>query len=99
MSDLKVDANSTNILTRTARYHQFMPNAFQPLPELTVPDADVLLLTVYAGGIIYVTPVDDPLFSAHQPRQILDPNNANNRTWYKSDSPLSILGCTEQVCT
>jgi len=85
-------------MTRAIRYPQFLPSAFHPLPELKVQNADVVLLLVYKGKALYMTQVNDPLFAAHQPRDLLDVQNAINRTFYTSDTLLSVLGCTEQVC-
>jgi len=94
----RVLVDRVDLVTRAIRYPQFLPSAFHPLPELKVQNADVVLLLVYKGEALYMTQVNDPLFAAHQPRDLLDVQNAINRTFYTSDTLLSVLGCTEQVC-
>lgn len=51
------------------------PNATYPrlLPDLTLPDADTLLLFLEAGDINYFSPTNDPWFNATLPRDRTDP--------------------------
>ena len=87
-------------MSRFAQYRESInSNAVQLPPELVVRDADTLLLAVDKSHIQYNSPVDDPMFSAHQSREVVDVNNAENFTIFTSDTLVSVLGCTEQVRT
>lgn len=98
--NLKAHITRANLLASSVhyRYRQPMSNVVQPPPELIVRDADTLLLAVFKGGASYSAQINDPLFSAHQQSQSLDTQSQKNYTYYASDTPLSVLGCTEQVC-
>ena len=55
-------------------------------------DAHVTVLQIEYAGIPFLSAVDDPLFAAH--RKV---NGWSNDTIYKTDFPVGILGCAEQV--
>jgi len=66
-------------------------NTFDPIPALDRPDGGLVLVFIQATGILYVTPVDDPIFAAHQPFKVA------KTTVYGADRPVGIIGCLEQV--
>ena len=37
------------------------------------------------------------MFSAHREIEMYDPNNAVKKKYYLSDTPATLIGCTEQV--
>ena len=81
---------------------------FIPSPEFNRSDADVGLCFFSVNGKLFTEPVDDPLFSAHQPyslpsvgrvesvatNQVLDV--VENKTYYTSDNLANVIGCTHQ---
>ncbi|KAF2728125.1 hypothetical protein EJ04DRAFT_504579 [Polyplosphaeria fusca] len=85
------------LLGLTYRPHRPQHNSLDPLKELTRTDADTTLQAVKKGNIMYKEPIEDPVFSAHQATEVFDVATAINVTMYKSDAPLTVLGCTDQV--
>ena len=75
--------------------------SFLPIPELSRPNADILLAFL-SFDKAYEAPVSDPWFSAHQPSIIFQSGDASiNSTIYSRDLPVTTIGCTEQhqICT
>jgi hypothetical protein len=59
------------------------------------------LIFIASNALVYETPIDDPLFSAHTVSFFTMPNAQGiNKTYYESDKYIGIIGCTEQhqVC-
>jgi hypothetical protein len=88
--------------SRSSEYSAFadregLGNAFIPLDGLRRNDTDVVLKFL-ASAIHYISPVDDPWFSAH--REIIDYDAATgkNMTHYTADNPFTAMGCNVQVC-
>lgn len=84
-------------------------NGFLPIAQLNRSDTDVILAFLSANSIAHNTPVEDPWFSAHSyPFEVKvnadeyngDSAGTQNGTIYFRDSPVTVLGCTEehQVC-
>jgi hypothetical protein len=71
---------------------------FQPIPAIHRGDADVSLVFLSAGNIIFTKPVDDPWYSAHVPLQNITAtgNSKGRQELYMADSPASVLGCAIQ---
>lgn len=78
---------------------------FVPVSQLNRNDADVTLAFLSANSIPFVSPVDDPWYSAHSnPFQAIINDSAfqDNAggsaigTAYFRDRPVSVLACTEQ---
>ncbi|KAF2840790.1 hypothetical protein M501DRAFT_909713, partial [Patellaria atrata CBS 101060] len=70
--------------------------AFFPIPELRRTDSDIFLFFLSANSVTYQAPVDDPIFSAHQPVEF-ELTDGSNHTYYIADSPATVIGCTQQV--
>lgn len=70
--------------------------SFQAIPELQVLNADVSVRLTRTNSMRFLTPVDDPMFAAHQETILRDAADRFNRTLYYSDNPGTMLGCTEQ---
>lgn len=70
--------------------------SFVAIPELQVPNADVSVRLTRTNSMRFLTPVDDPMFAAHQETILRDAADRFNRTLYYSDNPGTMLGCTEQ---
>jgi hypothetical protein len=71
-------------------------NAFDPLPELRVNEADLTLIMVTLNQVKYQVPVDDPFFSAHKPYNLVG-STTTNTTVYFSDWPNAVMACKQQV--
>jgi hypothetical protein len=59
------------------------------------------LVFIASNSLVYETPTDDPLFSAHSVSSFTIPNAQGlNKTYYESDKYIGIIGCAEQhqVC-
>lgn len=69
----------------------------EPLPEMKRDDADLVLKLVLKNRIAYNIPVNDPLFSAHEKYTTFDETDQVSVSFYFSDFPASVLGCTQQV--
>lgn len=67
-----------------------------PLTEMNRTDADVALNVLWLNNVQYSKPVDDPLFSAHNPREYT--SGGVNFTSYQADTPGAVIGCTNQAC-
>jgi len=65
--------------------------SFTAIPALNHSDGGLSLIFIQATSILYLTPVDDPVFGAHQ--LALE----SNVTTYRADRPAGVLGCLEQV--
>ncbi|KAM7218669.1 hypothetical protein V8F06_005988 [Rhypophila decipiens] len=61
-------------------------------PELARPDADVALFLVVPGQIVYLGPVNDPVFSANRPGN----TTGDAGTVYLPDSIASVVACADQ---
>lgn len=68
-----------------------------PLPEMRRNDSDLVLKLVMKNKVAYDSPVDDPVFSAHEEFTTFDQTDGTNVTFYFSDFPGSVIGCTQQV--
>lgn len=71
-------------------------NTWRPIPELLVPDVDLSVIFLAGNDIPFITPVDDPWFSAGH-------NISGNMTTvlggfevYFSDDPARALACTHR---
>lgn len=81
-----------------------MPDsAFDPMPALRRPDADMVLVFLSANEIAYIGPVEDPWYSANAKySQVKEYENEHpGKIWtYYRDEPASVLGCViqKQIC-
>jgi hypothetical protein len=66
-----------------------------PISEMNRTDADVAINIIWLNNVQYTNVVDDPMFSAHQPRSFV--SGGVNFTNYRADNPGGLLGCTNQV--
>ena len=55
------------------------------------------MLVISSNSIKFVKQVDDPIFAAHQPYQIVEPDFNSNVTVFGADEPGATVTCTEQV--
>jgi len=78
-------------------YPKSTRHLFTIIDELKQKDADVSLKLVLKGRVRFLKIVNDPMFSAHREIEIYDSNNAVKRKYYLSDTPATLIGCTEQV--
>ncbi|KAF2105559.1 hypothetical protein BDV96DRAFT_509152 [Lophiotrema nucula] len=69
------------------------PDRVKYIPELKRNDSDTVLKLIAKNKVVYSSPVDDPLFSAHIPWTDQD----TNETSYFPDFPVAVVGCAEQV--
>jgi hypothetical protein len=69
-------------------------STFVPVPELKQSQADLTLVFLSFTGR-YLTQIDDPWFSAHQP-YLANSNAAIPGRTFMRDRPVSTLGCTEK---
>lgn len=87
---------------RTAIYEPGFVVSFIPSPEFNRSDADVNLSFLSVNSVKFTEPVDDPLFSAHQPYFFpsadynLFFSEPENMTYYTSDNLANVIGCTDQ---
>lgn len=72
-------------------------NDLEPLPEMSVEDVDLEVVMITKNRQTYGNPVNDPIFSAHDPFEVASNIEGENETVYFSDFPNSIVGCTLQV--
>ena len=74
-------------------------SSFAALPEFEQKDADIFLFHLSYIGV-YLNPVDDPWFSAHQPVSF-KVAGGNTVVTYMRDEPITTSACTEQhqICT
>jgi hypothetical protein len=73
---------------------------FDPIPDLKRGDGDTVVTVVGFNSVPYRTPVDDPFFTAHVPRDTFGYNTNNTRanfTTYNADNGLRAMGCLQQV--
>ncbi|KAK4445305.1 hypothetical protein QBC34DRAFT_307051 [Podospora aff. communis PSN243] len=74
-------------------------SSFNPIPELSRPDADVYLFFLTASGVIFSQPVLDPWYKATTPyskRLHQLSSLAGNISIFMQDEPGSPLACAEQ---
>ncbi|KAI1624681.1 hypothetical protein EDD37DRAFT_627721 [Exophiala viscosa] len=78
---------------------QWTSSNFEPIPELVQTAADLTLFFLSFTGM-YLGPIDDPWFSAHQAHNFPNPLSFFEQR-YACDAAISALGCTEQhqFCT
>lgn len=71
---------------------------FDPIPQLSRPDADVMLFFLSAPGLIYSREVDDPWFAAHRkgPVTLNVVSNVTRQNYYRDDL-VSVMGCAMQT--
>lgn len=87
---------------RTAIYEPGFVVSFIPSPDFNRSDADVNLSFLSVNSVMFTEPVDDPMFSAHQPHFLpsADSNltfyEPENKTYYTSDNLANVIGCTDQ---
>jgi hypothetical protein len=67
------------------------------IPEMERRDADLGLAAIWLNDVIYETPVDDPLFSAHREWNFTPGGGHADIIEYKSDNAAGVIGCTQQV--
>lgn len=60
-------------------------------------DADIVLIMLCKNRILYQNPVDDPIFSAHKRYVVPNERTGSEFSYYLSDFPVSVVGCTQQV--
>ncbi|KAK7905917.1 hypothetical protein LTR67_000641 [Exophiala xenobiotica] len=73
---------------------QWSSSDFEPIPEVAQSKADLVLFFLSFTGM-YLTPVQDPWFSAHH-EESFDTSLSFLSTRYARDSAISTLGCIEQ---
>jgi hypothetical protein len=77
-------------------------SGWEPIPPLNRTDADVTLIFIAPNSVVYETPVDDPVFSAHSTNSsiVISVLEGQSTVFYESDYYLGIIGCAEQhqVC-
>jgi hypothetical protein len=72
-------------------------STFIPLPEMEINDADLVAIFIAKNEMRYRQPINDPIFAAHRRADtVSDQQRGGNITYYKSDFPISALGCTLQ---
>lgn len=71
---------------------------YEPIEELKRTDADVAVIQISKNLVTYANPVNDPIFAAHQEFTATDMSTGENFTSYRSDTPVGVVGCAEQVC-
>ncbi|KAI0552680.1 hypothetical protein F4679DRAFT_533495 [Xylaria curta] len=72
---------------------------FEPIPELTVTDADLKLLFLAGNGIYFTNITNDPWYKATTPGPISHPLVANESSAiqvYRQDNPGSPMGCAHR---
>lgn len=80
-------------LSTYAKWH----SGYEVIPELSRKDGDVSILLVIKK-MRYLTPVDDPLFSAHRRVDVLISSLTNTtRSEYTSDDMATGIACLAQV--
>jgi len=68
------------------------------LPETASDAADLMQVLIKKNLVRYLSPIDDPVFSAHTKyTQRLDLVNEGNQTTYLSDSAHAVISCRQQV--
>ncbi|KAF2733301.1 hypothetical protein EJ04DRAFT_605754 [Polyplosphaeria fusca] len=72
------------------------PGVFKTLPELQYPGADIVIKLIVLNNVAYRNAVNDPMFAAHKEYTATDSEGGTNLTLYRSDSPATVTGCTEQ---
>lgn len=65
---------------------------FGPIPELTLPDADLLLVFLSPEGLLYLEPTNDPWYRATVPYQPFGSEGSESHVYY-SDEAASPMGC------
>jgi len=68
------------------------------IPELNREDADIVLTLVAKRGVMYDTPVTDPMFSTSNKSVIRYTTTLGERPVYQADPIASVVGCAQQVC-
>lgn len=71
-------------------------STFMPVRELARDNADTWLFFLTANNVAYAQPVDDELFSAHQPKNDYYFTRFPQTALYSSDHVVRVLGCTAQ---
>jgi hypothetical protein len=65
---------------------------------MEINDADLVAIFIAKNEMRYRQPINDPIFAAHRRADtVSDQQRGGNITYYKSDFPISALGCTLQV--
>jgi hypothetical protein len=72
---------------------------WEPIPALSKNDSDVSIFFVNVNSVLYPEPVNDPLFSAHEPS--VAELSSGNLTSYVEDYLVNALACTDQyqICS
>ncbi|RYO73567.1 hypothetical protein AA0113_g118 [Alternaria arborescens] len=70
-------------------------DSWQPIPELSVSDADVSVFFLETNDIVYSTPVVDPWFAAEE-GPFSRSTSYGNITYYQSNQPVKALACVQQ---
>ena len=70
-------------------------DSWQPIPELSVSDADVSVFFLETNDIVYSTPVVDPWFAAEE-GPFSRSTSYGNITYYQSNLPVKALACVQQ---
>ncbi|KAI0154798.1 hypothetical protein GGR57DRAFT_465051 [Xylariaceae sp. FL1272] len=74
-------------------------STFAPIPELTVPDADLKLLFLSGNGIYFTNVTYDPWYKATTPGYTAHPLTANKDSGievYLQDNPATPMGCVHR---
>lgn len=69
---------------------------FVPIPQLSVPDADLLLIFLSSDGIMFLNQTDDPWYRATVPGGSYQFDGAVKQSFYVPDEAASPLGCVER---
>lgn len=73
------------------------PSIWKPAAPLNRTDADVQLIYIASNSVFYRTPVDDPVFSAHQLSNITTTDRYGREiAYFTADYYLGVIGCADQ---
>jgi hypothetical protein len=75
----------------------FPKNEFFPLNSVDGPDGDIFWKPFMSNALTTMSPIDDPLYSAHKKVQLYDKAIKKNQTAYRSDYPIRGVGCVQHV--
>lgn len=78
-----------------------IPSSWEPVSPLNRTDADITLIFIASNSVMYDTPVDDPVFSAHAISNLnISDSEGQKVVLYEADYYLGVIGCASQhqVC-
>lgn len=70
-------------------------SSFIPIPQLLVPDADLLVVFLSGNGVVYLHQINDPWYRAANPSVLLH-FRGETRTGYTSEEAASPLGSVQR---